>query len=54
LKWAEAQTGKCSDFDTAGRLEIDQVLVAELKRLRDFLQPQEVLLVAMLLPDNRR
>ena len=33
-------------FDTAGRQEIDQPLVEELKRLREFLQPQEILLVA--------
>src|SRR5207302_3722650 len=33
-------------FYTAGRQEIDQPLVEELKRLRDFLQPQEILLVA--------
>ena len=33
-------------FDTAGRQEIDQPLVEELKRLRDFLEPQEILLVA--------
>jgi signal recognition particle subunit SRP54 len=33
-------------FDTAGRQEIDQPLIEELKRLRDFLQPQEILLVA--------
>jgi signal recognition particle subunit SRP54 len=33
-------------FDTAGRQEIDKPLVEELKRLRDFLQPQEILLVA--------
>jgi signal recognition particle subunit SRP54 len=45
LKWAESQTGNVQIFDTAGRLEIDEVLVAELKRLQDFLQPQEVLLV---------
>jgi signal recognition particle subunit SRP54 len=45
LKWAESQTGNVQIFDTAGRLEIDEVLVAELKQLRDFLQPQEVLLV---------
>jgi signal recognition particle subunit SRP54 len=32
-------------FDTAGRQEIDQPLVEELKRLKEFLQPQEVLLV---------
>jgi signal recognition particle subunit SRP54 len=45
LKWAESQTGNVQIFDTAGRLEIDEVLVAELKQLRDFLQPQEILLV---------
>jgi signal recognition particle subunit SRP54 len=33
-------------FDTAGRQEIDQPLIEELRRLRNFLQPQEILLVA--------
>ena len=33
-------------FDTAGRQEIDQPLIEELKRLREFLLPQEILLVA--------
>jgi signal recognition particle subunit SRP54 len=33
-------------FDTAGRQEIDQPLIEELKQLRDFLGPQETLLVA--------
>src|SRR5947199_5643199 len=33
-------------FDTAGRQEIDQPLIEEIKRLREFLQPQEILLVA--------
>ena len=32
-------------FDTAGRQEIDAALIEEIKALRDFLQPQEVLLV---------
>jgi len=32
-------------FDTAGRQEIDQPLIEELKALREFLRPQEVLLV---------
>ena len=32
-------------FDTAGRLQIDQPLVQELARLRDLIQPQEILLV---------
>jgi signal recognition particle subunit SRP54 len=46
LSWASGQNGNVQIFDTAGRLEIDEVLVAELKKLRDFLQPQEILLVA--------
>jgi len=32
-------------FDTAGRQEIDEALVQELKRLKEFLNPQETLLV---------
>jgi signal recognition particle subunit SRP54 len=32
-------------FDTAGRQEIDEALIQELKTLKDFLQPQETLLV---------
>ncbi|MCB1090015.1 MAG: signal recognition particle protein [Verrucomicrobiae bacterium] len=46
LKWIETQNGTVVIFDTAGRQEIDEDLVAELKRLRDFLDPREVLLVA--------
>jgi signal recognition particle subunit SRP54 len=45
LAWAESQTGNVQIFDTAGRLEIDETLVEELKRLKDALQPQEILLV---------
>jgi signal recognition particle subunit SRP54 len=45
LDWAEAQGGNVQIFDTAGRLEIDEILVNELERLRDSLQPQEILLV---------
>ncbi|MBV9656900.1 MAG: signal recognition particle protein [Verrucomicrobia bacterium] len=45
--WAAAQTGAdVQIYDTAGRQEIDEPLVQELRRLRDFLQPQEILLVA--------
>ncbi len=33
-------------FDTAGRQEIDEALMKELKALKEFLKPQEVLLVA--------
>jgi len=32
-------------FDTAGRQEIDEELINELKRLKDFLEPEEILLV---------
>ena len=46
LAWAEGQTGNVQIFDTAGRQEIDEPLVQELKQLKEFLQPQEVLLVA--------
>jgi signal recognition particle subunit SRP54 len=45
LDWAETQGGNVQIFDTAGRLEIDETLVNELERLRDALQPQEILLV---------
>jgi signal recognition particle subunit SRP54 len=36
---------KIDIFDTAGRQEIDEALIQELKALKDFLQPQETLLV---------
>jgi len=45
LAWADEIGGNVQIFDTAGRQEIDEPLVQELKRLKDFLQPQEVLLV---------
>jgi len=45
LKWAEEIGGNVQIFDTAGRQEIDEPLVQELKRLKEFLNPQEVLLV---------
>jgi signal recognition particle subunit SRP54 len=45
MKWAETQPGSIEIYDTAGRLEIDEVLVGELKKLRDLLQPREILLV---------
>ena len=46
LEWAKEQPGNVQIYDTAGRQEIDQALIAEIKALREFLQPQEVLLVA--------
>jgi signal recognition particle subunit SRP54 len=46
LDWAKEQSGSIYIFDTAGRQEIDEPLVQELKKLKEFVQPQEVLLVA--------
>jgi signal recognition particle subunit SRP54 len=46
LEWAATQTGNVQIFDTAGRQEIDEPLVLELKKLKQLLAPQEVLLVA--------
>jgi signal recognition particle subunit SRP54 len=46
LEWAAQQNGNVQIFDTAGRQEIDTALIEEIKRLKEFLQPQEVLLVA--------
>lgn len=45
LEWLKNTPGNVQIFDTAGRQEIDGPLIEELKRLRDFLQPQEILLV---------
>ncbi len=46
VEWTKEQPGNVQIYDTAGRQEIDTVLVEELKRLREFLNPNEVLLVA--------
>lgn len=46
LAWAESQNGTVLIFDTAGRQEIDERLIEELKRLHRFLTPKETLLVA--------
>jgi signal recognition particle subunit SRP54 len=45
LDFAKVNNRNTLIFDTAGRLQIDEPLVRELVRLRDFLQPQEILLV---------
>ena len=45
LVWAELQRATVLIFDTAGRQEIDERLVAELKRLHALVQPKETLLV---------
>ncbi|MFZ9938304.1 MAG: signal recognition particle protein [Luteolibacter sp.] len=46
LAWADQQRGTVLIFDTAGRQEIDELLIEELKRLHAFVQPKETLLVA--------
>ena len=44
--WCAKTGGDVQIYDTAGRQEIDEPLIEELKQLRDFLQPKEILLVA--------
>jgi len=46
LKWAKTQNLTALIFDTAGRQEIDQRLIEELKDLHKFVNPGETLLVA--------
>ncbi|MDB6172058.1 MAG: signal recognition particle protein [Chthoniobacteraceae bacterium] len=46
LEWIKEQPGNVCIFDTAGRQEIDEALLQEIKELKEFLAPQEVLLVA--------
>jgi signal recognition particle subunit SRP54 len=46
LEWAQTQIGNVQIFDTAGRQEIDEALIQEIKGLKEFLDPGEVLLVA--------
>ena len=43
--WCEQQGGNVQIYDTAGRQEIDEILLEELKQLKESLAPQEVLLV---------
>ena len=46
LDWAQTSAAaNVQIFDTAGRQEIDEALMQELKELKEFLQPQEILLV---------
>ncbi len=46
LEAAQAANADVILFDTAGRLQIDTDLIAEVKRLREVVQPDEVILVA--------
>jgi signal recognition particle subunit SRP54 len=45
LEWQNQDGASIDIFDTAGRQEIDEALIQELKELKQFLQPQETLLV---------
>ncbi len=44
--WLKQTPHNVEIYDTAGRQEVDDALIAEVKRLREYLNPQEVLLVA--------
>ena len=44
LEFAKAQGTNVLIFDTAGRLQIDEPLVQELVRLKEFIKPREILL----------
>lgn len=46
LGWASDQAIDALIFDTAGRLQIDETLILELKDLKKIVKPQEILLVA--------
>jgi signal recognition particle subunit SRP54 len=45
LHWQDREGTNIDIFDTAGRQEIDDTLIQELKELKEFLQPRETLLV---------
>ncbi len=46
LNWLNQQGDGIAIFDTAGRQEVDDELLSELKKIRDLVQPRETLLVA--------
>jgi signal recognition particle subunit SRP54 len=46
VEWLATTPHNVEIYDTAGRQEIDEALIAEVRRLKEFLAPQEVLLVA--------
>lgn len=46
LKWLEEQGSGIAIFDTAGRQEVDEDLLKELRQVRDLVKPSETLLVA--------
>jgi signal recognition particle subunit SRP54 len=46
LEWLKQQGAGIAIFDTAGRQDLDEELLAELKKVREIVQPSETLLVA--------
>ncbi len=46
LQWLEKQSGGVAIFDTAGRQEVDEELLSQLKQVRDLVRPDDTLLVA--------
>jgi signal recognition particle subunit SRP54 len=46
IAWVEKQGGGIAIFDTAGRQEVDDDLLKELVKIKEAVQPREVLLVA--------
>ena len=46
MAWVEQQGGGIAIFDTAGRQEVDEALLAELVKIKEAVQPKEILLVA--------
>lgn len=45
LSWAKKSEHDCVFFDTAGRMHLDEGLMAELHQLKGVIQPQEIILV---------
>lgn len=45
LSWATKSEHDCVFFDTAGRMHLDEGLMAELHQLKGVIQPQEIILV---------
>ncbi len=45
LRWCEEQNGNVLIFDTAGRQEVDEPLLEELRKMKELVNPGEVLLV---------
>jgi signal recognition particle subunit SRP54 len=44
-EWAKTQAGNVQIYDTAGRQEVDESLLEEVRRVKEWLQPRETLLV---------